>query len=140
MTKSKKQKYDVFVLGDRHSVIDFSFSTPLLPSILSRENKSITFPEFFRSIQCHLIECALGEFQFEVLFFNPEDTRLFIQIFNAGCEVIHQITVQWIRTTYDLLGVMLLCILLQSGIERLAKEGTPILQEFFTKYFLLSIN
>ena len=133
LAKGKKNKDDVFVLSDRHSVIDFCFSAPLLPSILSRENRTITFPEFFRSIQSHLIECALGEFQFEVLFFNPEDTSLFIDIFNAGCEVIHQITVQWIRSTYDLLGVMLLCILLQSGIERLAKEGTPILQEFFSK-------
>ena len=130
-------KEDIFVLSDRHTIIDFSTASPLLPSILVREHKQITFPEVFRSLQCHLIDCALGEFQFEVLFFNPEDTSLFIDIFNAGCEAIHQVAVQWIRTTYDILGVMLLCILLQSSIERLAKEGTPILQEFFSKFVIV---
>lgn len=131
--KTRFSSEDVFVLGDRHSIIDFAYSSPLLPSILSSDNEYITFPELFRSLQCHLVECALGEFQFEVLFFNPEDTSLFIDIFNAACEVIHQTTVQWVRSTYDVIGVMLLCILLQSAVEQLAKEGTPILQEFFSK-------
>ena len=133
LKKKSKASENVLVLGDRHSIIDFVSSAPLLPSILASDNRSITFPELFRSLQYHLIECALGEFQFEVLFFNPEDTSLFIDVFNAGCEVIHQLTVSWIRSTYDLIGIMLLGSLLQSSIELLAKEGTPILQEFFTK-------
>lgn len=132
--KTQFNSSSIFVLGDRHSIIDFASSAPLLPSILVSDNRMITFPELFRSIQRHLIECALGEFQFEVLFFNPEDTSLFIDVFNAACEVIHQAAVQWIRNTYDVVGIMLLCILLQSGVEELAKEGTPILQEFFSKY------
>ena len=123
-----------FVLSDRHTVVDFLNAQPLLPSILEEENKTISYPEFFRSIQRHLIDCSLGEFTFEVLFFDPEDTSLFIEVVGAACEELHQTTVTWIRSTYDVVGVMILCILLQAAVEELAKEGLPILQEFFLKW------
>ena len=64
-----------FVLSDRHTVVDFLNAQPLLPSILEEENKTISYPEFFRSIQRHLIDCSLGEFAFEVLFLTLRTHR-----------------------------------------------------------------
>ena len=123
----------VFTLSDRHSVIDFADAPPLLPQILASDRKFITYPELLRSVLRHLVDCALGEFAFDVLFFAPADTQLFIDVFEPACEVVHQLTVQWVRGSYDVVGVMLLCILLQEAVENLAKEGVPILQEFFLK-------
>lgn len=124
----------VFSLSDRHSVIDFASSPPLLPQILVSEGKFITYPELFRSVLRHLIDCSLGEFAFDVLFFHPKDTQIFIDVYGSACEAIHTMTVQWVRTSFDVVGVMLLCIMLQQAVEGLAKEGVPILQEFFMKY------
>lgn len=123
----------VFVLGDRHSVVDFLDAPPLLPQILVADGRWLTFPELFRSVQRHLRDCALAEFAFEVQFFAPEDTALFVEVFGPACEVLHQLCVQWVRGAFDVVGVLLLCILLQAAVEQLAKEGAPILQEFFLK-------
>lgn len=123
----------VFTLSDRHSVIDFANSPPLLPQILVTDGRYITFPELIRSVLRHLLDCSLGEFAFDVLFFQPPDTQIFIDVYGPACEVIHQLTVQWVRNTYDIVGVMLVCIMLQASVENLAKEGVPILQEFFLK-------
>ena len=124
------------MLSDRHTVIDFLRSPPLLPSILSEDKTLISYPEFFRSIQRHLIDCSLGEFAFEVLFFDPEDTKMLIEVIGAACEELHLTTVNWVRGSFDVVGVMILCILLQAAVEELAKEGVPILQEFFLKWGL----
>lgn len=121
------------MLSDRHTVIDFLRSPPLLPSILSEDKTLISYPEFFRSIQRHLIDCSLGEFAFEVLFFDPEDTKMLIDVIGAACEELHLTTVNWVRGSFDVVGVMILCILLQAAVEELAKEGVPILQEFCLK-------
>ena len=32
------------------------------------------------------------------------------------------------------MGVLLFCVLLQGAVEKLAREGVPILQEFFLKW------
>ena len=117
-------------------MIDFLRSPPLLPSILAEEKTLISYPEFFRSIQRHLIDCSLGEFAFEVLFFDPEDTKMLIEVIGAACEELHLTTVNWVRGSFDVVGVMILCILLQAAVEELAKEGVPILQEFFLKWGL----
>ncbi|KAK8816886.1 hypothetical protein WA577_002680 [Blastocystis sp. JDR] len=121
----------VFTLGDRHSVVDFMGAEPLLPSILASEGRFVSFPELFRSVQQHLIACALAEFEFEVQFFNVEDSALFIDVFGGACELLHLGAVEWIRGSYDIVGMLLFCVLLQGAVERLAKEGVPILQEFF---------
>ena len=123
----------IFSLSDRHSAIDFATSPPLLPQILVTDNKFITYPELFRSVLRHLIDCSLGEFAFNVLFFHPKDTQVFIDVYGSACEVIHTMTVQWVRSSFDVVGVLLLCIMLQQAVEELAKEGVPILQEFFLK-------
>lgn len=114
-------------------MIDFADAPPLLPQILASDRRFITYPELLRSVLRHLVDCALGEFAFDVMFFAPTDTQLFIDVFESACEVVHQLTVQWVRSSYDIVGVMLLCILLQEAVENLAKEGVPILQEFFLK-------
>lgn len=124
----------VFTLGDRHSVVDFMGAEPLLPSILASEGRFVSFPELFRSVQQHLIACALAEFEFEVQFFNVEDSALFIDVFGGACELLHLGAVEWIRGSYDIVGMLLFCVLLQGAVERLAKEGVPILQEFFLKW------
>ena len=114
-------------------MIDFVDAPPLLPQILTADRKFITYPELLRSVLRHLIDCALGAFAFDVMFFAPANTQLFIDVFEPACEVVHQLTVQWVRSSFDVVGVMLLCILLQEAVEDLAKEGVPILQEFFLK-------
>ena len=95
----------VFTLGDRHSVVDFMGAEPLLPSILASEGRFVSFPELFRSVQQHLIACALAEFEFEVQFFNVEDSALFIDVFGGACELLHLGAVEWIRGSYDIVGV-----------------------------------
>lgn len=125
---------NVFTLSDRHTVIDFMDAEPLLPSILVAEGRYISYLELFRSIQRHLICCALAEFEFEVQFFNVDDCGVFIEVFGGACEVVHVGTVEWIRSSFDIVGVLLFCVLLQGAVEKLAREGVPILQEFFLKW------
>ena len=47
-------------------------------------------------MQQHLIACALAEFEFEVQFFNVEDSALFIDVFGGACELLHLGAVEWI--------------------------------------------
>ena len=77
------------------------------------------------------MDSALTEYDFVKSFFHAEDTTIFTDIFHDVCKYLQTQTGEWLNSTMDFIGVLLVAMVIQSIITQLQNLEFPILVDFW---------
>eukprot|EP01091_Cochliopodium_minus_P019899 TRINITY_DN8517_c0_g1_i1.p1 TRINITY_DN8517_c0_g1~~TRINITY_DN8517_c0_g1_i1.p1 ORF type:complete len:767 (-),score=247.53 TRINITY_DN8517_c0_g1_i1:17-2317(-) len=143
--KNTNKPTNVFTLGKRDAILTNIEGPAIVPHEVLEKDVKYAYDVLYRSINHYFIESASAEFIFISDFFSAcdeltkgeQDTifagKLVISMFKPSIEMIKESITNFLNTTFDSVGLLLLLKISSLQKQMMHKRGMEFLDYFFEK-------
>ncbi|OQR87003.1 vacuolar protein sorting-associated protein [Achlya hypogyna] len=132
---------NAFSLGDRDQILALATAPPIMIHVAQAENLKCPYEVLFRSLQAHLMNAATSEYLFVLDFFAGADgfrvREYFLRIFAKTLSLCLEQLENYLCTSYDSIGLLLMIRLTTDHKNLMAKRRVPVLDSFLDRVLLL---
>lgn len=131
------KRSDAFTLGERDKILDQIETEPILVHVATAEVLKFPYEVLLRSVIKHLSDAATSEFLFIVDFFKTNSQDTFNNIFKRTLSHILENLENYLLTTYDAIGILLIIKVTHSQRLVMQRRRIPVLDSFFDRICML---
>ncbi|DBA84296.1 TPA: hypothetical protein ACH3X2_006350 [Trebouxia sp. C0005] len=126
-----QDRQDVFVVGDRGSILHHLDQPAIIPHVAESENKKFSFELLFRSVNKLLMDTATSEYLFCSDFF--QEAAVFHELFAPTLQVVESALAATLPETWDILCLLVMIRINYHHQLIMNKRRIPCLDDYLDR-------